>query len=114
MVEHHVRDVGAAGSNPVTSTTESSPEAGELFIMEQDLNLRTRFREESLQGETEREKSPAETSIMSGKSKSPRPRKAPLKQGELFIMEQDLNLRTRFREESLQGETEREKSPAET
>ena len=85
MVEHHVRDVGAAGSNPVTSTTESSPEAGELFIMEQDLNLRTRFREESLQGETEREKSPAETSIMSGKSKSPRPRKAPLKQGELFL-----------------------------
>ena len=34
LVEHYVRDVGAAGSNPVTSTTKSTDlMVGVLFVL---------------------------------------------------------------------------------
>ena len=33
MVEHHVRDVGAAGSNPVTSTNQKRYPTGYLFLI---------------------------------------------------------------------------------
>ena len=46
LVEHHVRDVGAAGSNPVTPTLLTSPEnvkafSGESFIGTWQMNKKT-------------------------------------------------------------------------
>ena len=36
LVEHYVRDVGAAGSNPVTSTNRKTDPNGSVFLLLKD------------------------------------------------------------------------------
>lgn len=74
LVEHHVRDVGAASSNLVTSTKKSRVSTDTLFFY-QDLNLRASFRKSE---ETDfREEHSANVPIKSGKQKSPRQKSSP-------------------------------------
>ena len=77
MVEHHVRDVGAASSNLVTSTKRSRIPFGVLFFIAARFELADEFpNTQPRSGAGVREEPPEEVPIKSGKSESPRPCKA--------------------------------------
>ncbi len=77
LVEHHVRDVGAASSNLVTSTKRSRIPFGILFFIAARFELADEFpNTQPRSGAGVREEPPEEVPIKSGKSESPRPKEA--------------------------------------
>lgn len=77
LVEHHVRDVGAASSNLVTSTKKSRMPFGILFFIAARFELADEFpNTQPRSGAGVREEPPGEVPIKSGKPESPRPFRA--------------------------------------